>query len=92
MPPISERTKAALAAAKRRGVKLGGPRLAAVRIAVAALDLRELIDELPRATVEIVHDGLTLSVEAEPRLALLIGRHSVIRHTTVYRLCKPFRG
>src|SRR5262245_49956130 len=48
-------------------------------IALAALDLGELINEPPRAAVEVVHDGLTLSVEAEPGLSLLVCADPVIR-------------
>ena len=47
-------------------------------IALAALDLGELINEPPRAAVEVGHDGLTLSVEAEPGLSLLICADPVI--------------
>src|SRR5262245_30178292 len=62
---ISERTKAALAAAKRRGVKLGGPRLAAARKTSIALS-----PEIPkpiRSRVGGRHRGRDVLV-AEPSL------------------------
>ena len=58
---ISERTKAALAAAKRRGAKLGGPRLAAARKAslkarreaadVFAANVRPIIEQIQASGV-----------------------------------------
>src|SRR5262245_25755496 len=48
-------------------------------IALAALDLGELINKPPRAAIEVVHDGLTLSVEAEPGLSLLVCADPIIR-------------
>src|SRR5262249_23905377 len=45
---------------------------------LAGLDLSELGDEFPGAAVKVGHDGLALGVEAEARVALLIGRHPVI--------------
>jgi DNA invertase Pin-like site-specific DNA recombinase len=59
---ISERTKAALAAAKRRGVKLGGPRLAAARKAFdkASSDIADAFAANVRPIIkEIQASGVT---------------------------------
>src|SRR5215471_16237132 len=47
-------------------------------VALAALDLGMLGDQLPGAAVEVVHDGLTLGVEAEAGFPLLVRGHPVI--------------
>jgi hypothetical protein len=44
----------------------------ATGIALAALELGMLRDQLPGAAIEVVHDGLTLSLKAEPGLPLLV--------------------
>src|SRR5262249_57424536 len=45
---------------------------------LAALDLCELGDELPPAPIQVVEDGLALSLQAKARLALPIGTDAVI--------------
>ena len=48
-------------------------RLGAI-VTLAGLDLDMLGDQLPRAAVEVVAEGGLLRFEAEPALALAIGR------------------
>src|SRR5262245_30922130 len=66
-------------------------------IALAALHLGMLRDQLPGATIEIGHDGLTLGVEAKAGLALLVCRYPVIgdkpaemRAQMTLQRCNPF--
>jgi hypothetical protein len=44
-------------------------------------------DERPSAAVEVVHDGLALGLEAEPRLPLLVRANPVIRDKPAEIVC-----
>ena len=55
-------------------------------VALAALDLGMLGDELPGAAVEIVLDGRALGVEAKPGLTLLVRGHPRTRAGPTLRL------
>lgn len=57
----------------------GALQLRAVRVTLAALDLDPLADQLPAAAVEEVIDRLALGIEAEPAIALTLGRDPQVR-------------
>jgi DNA invertase Pin-like site-specific DNA recombinase len=78
---ISQRTKEALAAAKRRGVKLGNPKLAAANKAAAqarARDLRPFLREHPHLSdravaAELAKEGTVLSYMTIRRMRARLG-------------------